>query len=51
MGMTHLFFFAFCIISKLELVNMSLKASFNNVFTFKNLSCMALHAINVFDKV
>ena len=28
-----------------------LKALFNNVFTFKNLSCMFLHAIRVFDKV
>ena len=28
-----------------------LKALFNNVFTFKNLSCMSLHAISVFDKV
>ena len=28
-----------------------LKALFNNVFTFKNLSCMAIHAISVFDKV
>ena len=28
-----------------------LKAFFNNVSTFKNLSCMALHAISVFDKV
>ena len=27
------------------------KALFNNVFTFKNLSCMSLHAISVFDKV
>ena len=26
-----------------------LKALFNNVFTFKNLSCMTLHAISVFD--
>ena len=26
-------------------------ALFNNVFTFKNLSCMGLHAISVFDKV
>ena len=29
----------------------SLKALFNNVFTLKNLSCMSLHAISVFDKV
>ena len=28
-----------------------LKALFNNVSTLKNLSCMALHAIIVFDKV
>ena len=28
-----------------------LKALFNNVSTFKNLSCMAQHAISVFDKV
>ena len=28
-----------------------LKALFNNVFTLNNLSCMALHAISVFDKV
>ena len=28
-----------------------LKALFNNVFTIKNLSCMALHAISVFGKV
>ena len=28
-----------------------LKALFNNVFTLKNLSCMALHAIIVFGKV
>ena len=28
-----------------------LKASFNNVFTLTNLSCMSLHAISVFDKV
>ena len=28
-----------------------LNALFNNVSTFKNLSCMALHAIGVFDKV
>ena len=28
-----------------------LKALFNNVFTFKNVSCMSLHAINAFDKV
>ena len=28
-----------------------LKASFNNVFTLKNLSYMSLHAISVFDKV
>ena len=28
-----------------------LKALFNNVFTFKNLSCMSLHAISDFDKV
>ena len=28
-----------------------LKALFNNVFTLKNLSCMALHAISVFSKV
>ena len=28
-----------------------LKALFNNVFTFENLSCMSLHAISVFDKV
>ena len=25
--------------------------AFNNVSTFKNLSCVALHAISVFDKV
>ena len=29
----------------------SLKALFNNVLTFKNLSCMSRHAISVFDKV
>ena len=29
----------------------ALKALFNNVFTLKNLSCMALHAISVFDQV
>ena len=29
----------------------TLKALFNNVFTLKNLSCMALHAISVFDNV
>ena len=28
-----------------------LKALFNNVFTLKNLSCMSIHAISVFDKV
>ena len=28
-----------------------LKALFNNVFTFTNLSCMALHAISFLDKV
>ena len=28
-----------------------LKALFNNVLTLKNLSCMSLHAISVFDKV
>ena len=28
-----------------------LKASSNNVFTFKNLNSMTLHAISVFDKV
>ena len=28
-----------------------LKALSNNVFTFKNLSCMSLHAISFFDKV
>ena len=28
-----------------------LNALFNNDFTFKNLSCMSLHAISVFDKV
>ena len=28
-----------------------LKASFNNVFTLKNLRYMSLHAISVFDKV
>ena len=28
-----------------------LKALFNNVSTLKYLSCMALHAISVFDKV
>ena len=28
-----------------------LTALFNNVSTFLNLSCMALHAISVFDKV
>ena len=28
-----------------------LKASFNNVFTLKNVSYMSLHAISVFDKV
>ena len=28
-----------------------LKALFNNVSTFNNLSCMALHAISVFYKV
>ena len=31
--------------------SLSLKALFNNVFTLKNLSCMSLHAISVFDKV
>ena len=30
---------------------MYLKALFNNFFTWKNLSCMSLHAISVFDKV
>ena len=30
---------------------LSLKALFNNVFTLKNLRCMALHAISVFGKV
>ena len=41
------------LISKLHLmVNLyKLKALFNNVSTFKNLSCMALHATSVFDKV
>ena len=29
----------------------SLKALFNNVFLLKNLSCLSLHAISVFDKV
>ena len=33
------------------LVVLILKALFNNVFTLKNLSCMSLHAIKVFDKV
>ena len=28
-----------------------LKVLFNNVFAFKNLSCMSLHDISVFDKV
>ena len=28
-----------------------LKPLFNNVSTLNNLSCMALHAISVFDKV
>ena len=28
-----------------------LKALFNNVSPLKNLSCIALHAISVFDKV
>ena len=28
-----------------------LKAMFNNVSTLQNLSCMALHAISVFEKV
>ena len=28
-----------------------LTSAFNNVFTLKNLSCMALHAISVFGKV
>ena len=29
----------------------TLKALFNNVSTLKNLSCMALHAVSVIDKV
>ena len=29
----------------------ALKASFNNVFTLKNLSCISLHANSLFDKV
>ena len=29
----------------------TLKALFNNVFTLKHLSCMAVHAISVFGKV
>ena len=32
-------------------VSLALKALFNNVFTLKNLSCMAPHAIGVFGKV
>ena len=32
-------------------VILDLKTLFNNVSTFKNLSCMALHAISVFDMV
>ena len=31
--------------------NQTLKATFNNVFTLKNLSYMSLHAFSVFDKV
>ena len=31
-------------------VQLTLKALFNNVSTVKNLSCMSLHAISVFDK-
>ena len=34
-----------------ELQVVFLKASFNNVFTLKNLSYMSLHAIRIFDKV
>ena len=34
---------------KSENIVKQLKASFNNVFTFKNLSYMSLHAIRVFD--
>ena len=34
-----------------QCAHLSLKALFNNVFTLKNLSCMALHAISVFGKV
>ena len=32
-------------------MNKLLKALFNHVFTLKNLSCVFLHAISVFDKV
>ena len=42
---------AFLLIIVLKTMQEIKKASFNNVFTFKNLSYMSLHAISVFDKV
>ena len=38
------------IIVPMQCSERTLKASFNNVFTFKNLSNVSLHAISVFDK-
>ena len=40
-----------CVLEQNQTILNGLKASFNNVFTFKNLSYMSLHAISVFDKV
>ena len=34
-----------------HIVQQPLKVLFNNVSTLKNLSCMSLYAISVFDKV
>ena len=41
------------LLTLLEYKCLKLKALINNVFTFKNLSCISLykHAISVFDKV
>ena len=36
-------------IAERRLMYFVLKALFNNVFTLKNLSCMSLHAISVFE--
>ena len=39
------------LVLEMKPIQQNLKVSFNNVFTFKNLSYMSLHAISVFDKV